>query len=163
MSSFAQLFTLQPRKSLRVTKLITLSSCDTLQTCRRLILLFTEVGQQVDHRATWAILTKRPVLPLRGTAVTAVAARVDIPGWVLARGCAFLPREGQTRELSVPGTILFLCSNVSGLLEGRESHVFLYFTLGMSGQGSRTPPPHHHLLGSSGLSSNCMHIAWQQH
>ena len=33
---------------------------------------------------------------------------------VARQECAFLPREGQTREFSVLGTIVFLCCHVSG-------------------------------------------------
>ena len=57
---------------------------------------------------------KRTVILPSTAAVTAVAACVDIPEWLLLRGCEFLPREGQTCELSVRGTILLLCSYVSG-------------------------------------------------
>ena len=33
---------------------------------------------------------------------------------VARQECVFLPREGQTREFSVLGTIVFLCCHVSG-------------------------------------------------
>ena len=54
------------------------------------------------------------VFSLSVAPVTAVATRVGILGWLLPQGCAFLPRESQSHELSVPGTVLFLCCYVSG-------------------------------------------------
>ena len=72
--------------------------------------------------------------------MTAIATSVDILVRLLVPGCAFLASEGQTRELSVPGTVLFLCCYVAGW-KGMEFHVFLYLVLEIYGRRLVTSSP----------------------
>ena len=70
------------------------------------------------------------------------ATSVDILVRLLVPGCAFLASEGQTRELSVPGTVLFLCCYVAGW-KGMYFMVFLYLVLEIYGRRLATSSPFH--------------------
>ena len=72
--------------------------------------------------------------------MTAIATSVDILVRLLVPGCAFLASEGQTRELSVPGTVLFLCCYVAGW-KGMDFMFFLYLVLEIYGRRLVTSSP----------------------
>ena len=72
--------------------------------------------------------------------MTAIATSVDILVRLLVPGCAFLASEGQTRELSVPGTVLFLCCYVAGW-KGMYFMFFLYLVLEIYGRRLVTSSP----------------------